>query len=81
VFLGSKFDSATQKSRPGGNPRRRLERVCAVGYFAIRYVRSPAASFDDSTFSPPLLPRTLTKPQPYASATRSLGPPDREKAG
>jgi hypothetical protein len=27
------------------------------------YVRSPAAFFDDSIFSPPLLPRMLTKPR------------------
>src|SRR5688500_16090536 len=29
-------------------------------YFTIRYVRSPAAFFDDSIFCPPLLPSTLT---------------------
>src|ERR1051325_8489405 len=39
----------------------------------MRYVRSPAAFFDDSTFSPPLLPRMLMNPrtvcacQPVAS--------------
>src|ERR1700730_12018269 len=32
-------------------------------YFPILYVRSPAAFLDDSIFSPPLLPRMLTKPR------------------
>src|ERR1051326_5373785 len=42
-------------------------------YLAILYVRSPAAFFDDSIFSPPLLPSMLTNPrtvcfcQPVAS--------------
>ena len=30
-------------------------------YLVILYVRSPAAFLDDSIFSPPLLPRMLTK--------------------
>src|SRR5450432_3059856 len=29
----------------------------------MRYVRSPAAFLDDSIFSPPLLPKMLTKPR------------------
>jgi DNA invertase Pin-like site-specific DNA recombinase len=29
----------------------------------MRYVRSPASFFADSIFSPPLLPRMLTKPR------------------
>ena len=32
-------------------------------YFPILYVRSPPALLDDSIFSPPLLPRMLTKPR------------------
>jgi hypothetical protein len=32
-------------------------------YLAMRYVRSPAAFFEDSIFSPPLLPRMLTMPR------------------
>ena len=31
--------------------------------FPILYVRSPAAFLDDSIFSPPLLPKMLTKPR------------------
>jgi hypothetical protein len=44
-----------------------------ASYFAILYVLSPAAFFDDPIVSPPLLPRMLTKPrtvcfcQPVAS--------------
>ena len=44
-----------------------------VRYVVMRYVRSPAAFLLDSIFSPPLLPRILTKPhtvwacQPVAS--------------
>jgi hypothetical protein len=34
-----------------------------LNYFPILYVRSPAAFLDDSIFSPPLLPRMLTKPR------------------
>ena len=32
-------------------------------YLAILYVRSPSALLDDSIFSPPLLPKILTKPR------------------
>jgi hypothetical protein len=32
-------------------------------YFAILYARAPSVFFEDSIFSPPLLPRTLTKPR------------------
>src|SRR5271170_3811796 len=39
-----------------------LSELCA-GYLAILYVRSPAAFLDESIFSPPLLPRMLTKPR------------------
>jgi hypothetical protein len=38
-------------------------RTVACGYFPILYVRSPAAFLDDSIYSPPLLPRMLTKPR------------------
>src|SRR5579864_213068 len=34
-----------------------------LNYLPILYVRSPAAFLDDSIFSPPLLPRMLTKPR------------------
>src|ERR1700676_3286558 len=34
-----------------------------LNYFPILYVRSPAMFLDDSIFSPPLLPRMLTKPR------------------
>ena len=36
---------------------------CLGVYFAILYVRSPAAFFDESIFCPPLLPRMLTNPR------------------
>src|SRR5437762_8147618 len=53
-------------------------------YFAILYVRSPAAFLEDSMLCPPLLPRMLTKPrtvcfcQPVASMiSASVAPFDR----
>jgi hypothetical protein len=49
------------ETRLGWNLRRRVYGHSKAGYFAIRYVRSPAAFLADSIFSPPLLPRTLTK--------------------
>src|ERR1700686_5254550 len=49
-------------------PQRLSEAACFGGelklvYLQILYVRSPAAFFEDSIFSPPLLPRMLTKPR------------------
>jgi hypothetical protein len=66
------FDSSKQKAARL-KPKAAFERACRVGYFAIRYVRSPAAFLAESIFSPPLLLRMLTKPrtvcfcQPVAS--------------
>jgi hypothetical protein len=37
--------------------------MSCLSYCPILYVRSPAAFLDDSIFSPPLLPRMLTKPR------------------
>ena len=34
-----------------------------LSYFAMRYVRTPPAFLEDSIFTPPLLPRTLTRPR------------------
>jgi hypothetical protein len=48
---------------------------CGCDDVAIRILRSPAAFFDDSTFSPPLKPRILTK-RPVllpARSTHNLG--------
>src|SRR5690242_17493111 len=47
---------------PGWQPRAAFGRERG-GYLAILYVRSPAAFLDDSIFSPPFLPRMLTKPR------------------
>jgi hypothetical protein len=54
-----------------------LKVVVGARYLAILYVRWPAAFFEDSIFSPPLLPRILTNPrtvcrcQPVASIISS----------
>jgi len=50
-----------KKPSPAFNLGRRFGRL--GGYFAMRLVRSLASPFDDSIFSPPLLPRMLTKPR------------------
>src|SRR5580698_9433568 len=55
------WPTQTEKRRPGVLPEAAFR--TAAGYFVIRYVRSPASFFDDSIFSPPLLPRMLTKPR------------------
>src|SRR5579864_1801294 len=53
----------SRNAAPGAWSRRRLEAELPERYFPILYVRSPAAFLDDSIFSPPLLPRMLTKPR------------------
>jgi hypothetical protein len=47
---------------PAGNRKRRWLKTALRGYL-ILYVRSPSALLDDSIFSPPFLPRMLTKPR------------------
>ncbi len=51
-----------QKRRPRAGCQERRDGKRGAGYFAILYVLSPAAFFEDSIVSPPLLPRMLTKP-------------------
>src|SRR5579864_4630722 len=53
----------SRNAAPGAWSRRRLEAELPERYLPILYVRSPAAFLDDSIFSPPLLPRMLTKPR------------------
>jgi len=73
------------KRRPSRSRKRRLEaNLPELGYLAMRYVRSPLAFFADSIFSPPLLPRSETKPrtvwrcQPVVSMISvSVAPPAR----
>ena len=57
------WHTQTGNAAPGRNRKRRCKKKLRAGYLAILYVRSPAAFFDDSIFSPPLLPKILTKPR------------------
>ena len=62
--LESIVDYTSRNAAPGLARGGVLKKKLGVGgYFAILYVRSPAAFLEDSIFSPPLLPRMLTNPR------------------
>jgi len=68
-------DPTKQERRPGCEPKAALRNEWAdVCYLAMRYVRSPAAFFDDSIVSPPLLPRMLTNPRTRGHFIGALEP-------
>ena len=76
TYLGGDSEGDGRASRVGERPLALTPRVLGgrdspftqldaarANYRSIRYVRSPLALSDDSIFSPPLLPRMLTKPR------------------